>query len=48
MARLTYKGTGRRCEETPRNSQGIPSRCKEDASKGSKYCLRHKHLRNKK
>jgi hypothetical protein len=48
MARLTYKGTGRACEEKLRDSKGVPSRCKEDASRGSKYCLRHKHSRNKK
>ncbi len=45
MARLSYKGTGRRCQANIRNSQGVVTQCKESASKGSTYCLKHKHMR---
>lgn len=47
MAKLSYKGTGRRCKVEYVTPSGR-SRCKEDASRGSEYCLRHKHSRKKK
>ena len=45
--RLSYKGTGRQCKIKYLTSSGW-IQCKEDASKGSEYCLKHKHMMNKK
>ena len=48
MAKLSYKGTGRKCKaKTLSSDRSYYHPCKEDASRGSEYCLRHKHLRKK-
>ena len=49
MAKLSYKGTGKRCKEKILSSdRSYTHQCKEDASRGSEYCLRHKHMRKHK
>ena len=47
MAKLSYKGTGWQCKQVVRDANMTPRRCKESASRGSDYCLRHKHQRGK-